>query len=103
MAAGACAARVPFAWTESRLWPVLEITSRCLCASHRASRFPSILAGHPGTGQLMIDPPFGSIRWLVGLTAAVADGDILARSESSRPDDAELEEAARDDNSELSW
>jgi hypothetical protein len=53
--------------------------------------------------MILIDSTAGSIRWLVELTAAVADGDILARSESSRPDDAELGEAARDDNSELSW
>jgi hypothetical protein len=39
----------------------------------------------------------------VELIAVVLDGDILERRELSRPEDAELGEAARDDNSELSW
>jgi hypothetical protein len=39
----------------------------------------------------------------LGLIAAVVDGDILVRWKLSRLEDAELGEAARDDNSELSW
>ncbi len=106
---------VPFARTGpgSRVCPsVLEMT--CRWASHRTWRFPSILAGHPVNEQLMMNAAASLCCWpgsgamaaaaAVAMLAALSLSLSLRAAEASpRPGDAELGEAARDDNSELSW
>lgn len=45
----------------------------------------------------------GPVKELPDFVEAVVGGDIMERRWSSKPEIAELGEAARDDNSESSW